>query len=118
MRKSEIAKLFSNGDFEDCFEYLTENATWNTPGEHYLRGKTEIENFCKKIRSYFDSITTNFQQINIIENENCVAINGTAEFVRDGIKLNFISSCDVYEFNSENRIISITSYCIPESREN
>ena len=36
MTKSEIANAFSNGNFEICFDYLTENTTWNTPGEQFL----------------------------------------------------------------------------------
>ena len=116
MTKSEIANAFSNGNFEICFDYLTENTTWNTPGEQFLNNKIEIEDFCRKIKSYFDSITTDFQQFNLIENENCIAINGIAEFLRDGKRINLVSSCDVYEFNADNKIISITSYCIPETK--
>jgi hypothetical protein len=58
-------------------------------------GKKDIEIFCKKISAYIDSITTNFKQLNFIENDNCVAINGTAEFLRDGKRIGFVSSCDV-----------------------
>lgn len=116
MTKKEIAKSFSGGNFDKCFNYLTDKTFWNTPGEQYLTGRHEIEKFCKKIRAYFDSVTTNFQQLNLIENENCVAINGTAEFLRDGKRVSFVSSCDVYEFDSENKIVSIHSYCITENQ--
>lgn len=118
MTKSEIARAFSSGNFEKCFNFLTEKTIWNTPGEQYLNGRNEIEPFCRKIRAYFDSITTNFQQLNLIENNCCVAINGTAEFIRDGKRVSFVSSCDVYEFDSTNKIISVTSYCITERPEN
>lgn len=114
MTKLEIAKAFSGGQFEQCFGYLTDETTWNTPGEQYLKGRTEIEAFCIKVASYFRSVTTRFTQLNLIENDCCIAINGTAEFFRDGEKLAFISSCDVYEFDTENRIKTITSYCITE----
>lgn len=114
MTKSEIAQAFSHSDFEKCFAYLTDSTTWNTPGEQNLKGREEIESFCKNVKAYFDSVTTNFEQIHIIENANCVAINGTAEFIRDGKRISFVSSCDVYEFNSDHTILSISSYCITE----
>jgi ketosteroid isomerase-like protein len=117
MTKSTIAQAFSGGNFTQCFPYLTDQTVWNTPGEQYLKGRQEIETFCEKISAYFTSVTTNFQQLNLIENENCVAINGTAEFIRDGKRLSFVSSCDVYEFDEENKIKSITSYCITEPTE-
>lgn len=114
MTKSEIAQAFSQGDFENCFTYLTDKTTWNTPGEQNLKGRAEIESFCNTIKAYFDSVTTNFQQIHIIENNNCVSINGTADFIRDGKRISFVSSCDVYEFAVDHTILSITSYCITE----
>ena len=114
MTKREIAQAFSGGNFEVCFPYLTDQTIWNTPGEQYLEGKKDIEVFCKKISGYFDNITTDFRLLNLIENETCAAINGTAEFLRDGKRVSFISSCDVYEFDNLNNIISIHSYCITE----
>jgi hypothetical protein len=114
MTKKEIAQAFSGGKFDKCSAYLTDQTIWNTPGEQYLEGKKDIELFCKKISAYFDSITTNFKQLNLIENDNCVAINGTAEFLREGKRVSFVSSCDVYEFEEDNKILSIHSYCITE----
>lgn len=115
MTKSEIAIAFSNGDFHKCFNFITDETIWNTPGEHYLLGKETIIAFCNKTSAYFNSLTTNFKQLNVIENDRCVAVNGTAEFIKDGQMVSFVSSCDVYEFTSENKIISITSYCITEN---
>ena len=117
MTKSEIAQAFSGGQFEKCLDYLTDQTTWNTPGEQFLTGRNEIEPFCKNIAAYFSSVATNFKQLNLIENDNCVAINGTAEFIREGKRVSFVSSCDVYEFDSENKIVSINSYCITERTE-
>ena len=117
MTKSEIASAFSGGNFEVCFEYLTEQTIWNTPGEQYLSGRKNIEAFCKKVAGYFESVTTNFKLFNLIENSTCVAINGTAEFLRDEQRIAFISSCDVYEFDEANKIISIYSYCITEKQD-
>jgi ketosteroid isomerase-like protein len=114
MNKSEIATNFSNGDFEKCFEYLTDDTLWETPGEQTLKGKAAIKSFCEKTRQYFDSVTTDFKQLNIIENENSVAINGTAKFIKEEKIVSQVASCDVYTFDANNKIITIYSYCIPE----
>lgn len=117
MTKREIAEAFSGGQFDKCFDYLTDQTIWNTPGEQYLTGRNEIEPFCKNIAAYFISVTTNFKQLNYIENDHCIAINGTAEFIREGKSVAFVSSCDVYEFDSDKKIKSINSYCITERTE-
>jgi len=117
MTKKEIVEAFSGGQFDKCFDYLTNQTIWNTPGEQFLTGRIEIEPFCKKISAYFSSVTTNFKQLNLIENDFCIAINGTAEFIKEGIRVAFVSSCDVYEFDSDNKIKSINSYCITERPE-
>ena len=115
MTKLELAVAFSNGKFKKCFNYLTEQTIWNIPGEQNLSGKVAIVAFCEKTASYFKSVTTNFKQLHVIENENCVAITGTAEFISEGKRIAFVSSCDVYAFTSNNEIMSITSYCITEN---
>lgn len=114
MTKSEIAQAFSGGQFEKCLDYLTDQTIWNTPGEQFLTGRTQIEPFCKNIAAYFKSVITNFKQLNLIEDGCCVAINGTAEFIREGSSVSFVSSCDVYVFDGKNKIISIHSYCIAD----
>ncbi|MBL0145429.1 MAG: nuclear transport factor 2 family protein [Chitinophagaceae bacterium] len=117
MTKSELSQAFSGGQFEKCLDYLTDQTIWNTPGEQFLTGRQEIEPFCKKIAAYFNSVNTNFKQLNLIENDHCVAINGTAEFIHEGKRVSFISSCDVYEFDLDNKFLSINSYCITERQE-
>lgn len=112
MKKSDIAKLFSNGDFSACYEYLTAQTLWETPGVQTLKGIETIKAYCEKVRAYFDSVTTDFRQLNMIESENAVVVQGTATFIRDEQVVSEISSCDVYTFAGDLKIISIYSYCI------
>ena len=118
MTKKELATAFSGGAFERCFAYLTEETIWDTPGEQYLKGRAEIEPFCRKISAYFESVTTRFERIDLIEDATGVAINGTAEFERDGALVSRISSCDVYQSGPGNTLVSIRSYCITERPRN
>lgn len=117
MTKKEIAIAMSKGDFQPCFDFLNENTIWNIIGEMKIHGKDDIITHCKKVKTYFESITTQFEFLNIIENDSRIAINGTAEFIREGKRVSFISSCDVYEFDEAGNVNSITSYCITERPE-
>lgn len=114
--QKEIAESFSNGNFEFTFPYLSENIIWNVVGENIFKGKKSVVANCLQTAEYFNSVHTVFNTDEIIETDNKVVISGTAEFMRDGKRVNFISACDVYEFNDKNELERISSYCIPDKK--
>ena len=114
MTQKQIAQAFSKGNFELTYSYLADNVQWTVVGEDYFDGKKSVMDNCGQVASYFKSVTTNFKTINIIADNNRVAVSGTAEFIRDDKRVNFVSACDVYEFNDNNELQTITSYCIQD----
>jgi len=114
MTNKQIAEAFSNGHFELIFPYLANNVQWTVIGENFSDGKQAVMDNCNQIANYFKSVTTNFKTINVIADSSRVVINGTAEFIREGKRISFVSACDVYEFNDNKELQTITSYCIQE----
>lgn len=112
MTKSEIARAFSNGEFEKTYYYIADNAEWTVIEENKFTGKQAIIDNCKQVENYFKSITTDFNTLNIIADDNKVVVNGTAEFISGKERVSFVSACDVYEFDDSNQLKKITSYCI------
>jgi hypothetical protein len=112
MTKVEIAKAFSNGEFEKTYKFISDNAEWTVIEENRFTGKQAIIDNCEQVGRYFKSVTTDFKTLNIITDGNKVVINGTSEFLRNNMRVSFVSACDVYEFNDNNQIQNITSYCI------
>ncbi|MBK8982025.1 MAG: nuclear transport factor 2 family protein [Ignavibacteria bacterium] len=108
----EIALAFSNGKFESVYSGLSEDIIWNIAGERTLSGKDEVTEYCNSVAEYFKSVTTDFKTYNVIVSDDKVAVNGKAEFIRDGKKISVVESCDVYEFDKEGMLHSVTSYCI------
>ena len=115
--KKEIAELFSNGKFENIINYLSDGIVWNVIGENIFEGKNAVKKNCKQTAEYFKSVQTDFKTMDVLVSKNKVIVIGTAEFKRDGKRINFVSSCDVYEFNEKSEIKKISSYCIPEKKE-
>lgn len=107
-----VAEDFSTGNFRETFDFLDDHIVWNIVGENCFIGKQAVIDNCLQVENYFNSVTTNFETTNIISEKNKVVIAGTAEFIQDNRQMSFISACDMYEFNSENKIVAITSYCI------
>lgn len=116
MTKTEIAKAFSNGEFEKIYSFISDNAVWTVVEEETFTGKKAIVDNCEQVKNYFKSVTTDFKTLNVIEDDNKVVINGTAEFLRDNKRVSFVSACDVYEFNANDQIQNITSYCIQSNK--
>ena len=116
MTKTEIAKAFSNGEFEKTNKFISDTAIWTVFEEDTFIGKQAIINNCEQVGSCFQSVTTDFKTMNIIAEGNKVVINGTAEFLRDNKRVSFVSACDLYEFDDNNQIQNITSYCIQKAK--
>lgn len=114
MTQKEIAEAFSNGKFSLTYPYLAENIQWIVVGESQYDGRDKVIDYCEQTANYFKTVTTDFKTLNIIEEKNRIAINGTAEFLENKKRTAFVSACDVYEFSNENKLERITSYCIQE----
>lgn len=112
MTKTEIAKAFSNAEFEKIHRFISDNAVWTVVEEGAFTGKQAIIDNCEQVSNYIKSVKTAFKTLNIIADGNKFAINGTAEFLRDNKRVSFVSACDIYEFNDQDQIQTITSYCI------
>jgi SnoaL-like domain len=108
----QVAEAFSTGKFEMTYRHLSDNIIWEVVGESYFEGKAKVVENCQAVDSYFKSVTTKFEVKKVIEQQNSVAIEGTAAFIRNGNLISFVQACDVYEFNEEGIIEKITSYCI------
>ena len=113
MTMTEIATAFSSGEFEKIYNFISDNAKWTVIEEEEFEGKQAIIENCWKVANYFKTVTIDFQTIKVISENNNVVINGTAEFLKEGERISFIYACDLYEFNNNNKIQKITSYCIP-----
>lgn len=112
LTKREISEAFSLGNFEITFPYLDENIEWNIVGENIFKNRKAVVEHCQQTSKYFQTVTTNFRSYNVIEDKNLIAVNGTAEFLRDNKRVAFVQACDVYQFSESNKLEKITSYCI------
>jgi len=114
--QSGVAEAFSSGRFELTYDYMADGITWYVVGENIFSGKKAVLANCEQTAAYVRSIATVFKPNHIIAGKNRVAINGTAEFIRNNKQVAFVAACDVYEFNEKGLLQSITSCCIPEKK--
>lgn len=113
--QQEIATLFSKGKFANIFAYFSDEVVWDIIGEKTFEGRDAVVIHCQEVAKYFQSVQTDFKTHEIIFAENNLIIIGRAKFLQDDKDSNFISACDIYEFNADNKINKISSYCITET---
>ncbi len=116
MKNKDKSLAFSIGEFEKIYDFIVDDAVWIVLEENMFTGKQEIIENCKQVSNYFKTITTKFETINVIEENKKIVVNGTAEFLKDNIRVSFVSACDLYEFNDNDNIQKITSYCIQSKK--
>lgn len=111
------AEAFSMGRFEETYDRLSEEVVWTVVGENVFIGKNEVVNNCRNVSDYFRSVDTDFRILGTTYASGKVVVQGTAEFLREGKRMAFVHACDVYEFNEQGKLSSITSYCIEEKTD-
>lgn len=112
----EIAKAFSNGEFEQNYKHLAEDIEWSIFGENLLHAKDSVIKHCDQVARYFQSVSTHFDTYTVFENSSSIAVNGKAVFRRGQEEVATVNSCDIYEFNEKGQIQNIKSYCITEKK--
>jgi hypothetical protein len=114
MAKRQISTAYSTGKFELAFPFLSKNVKWIVEGERCTEVNLAVIDHCKQIAQYFKTVTTKFNMNNVIKGKHRIAINGNAEFIHEGKSIQFVSACDVYEFNDFDELQTITLYCIAD----
>ena len=110
--QKKIAESFSTGNFEFTFPYLSETIKWIIIGENEFKGKSTVVANCKQTAEYFQSIQSNFTIEDTIAANNKVVVRGRAEFIKNGQTVELILACDVFEFNDNEQLEKVLSYCI------
>lgn len=116
MTKDFIAQAFSMGKFDEVLEFIAEDAVWEVVEEGFFEGKDAIVANCNQVAAYFNAVQTEFNLLHTVSQDNKVVVNGTAGFYREGKPVSFVSACDLYEFNDQDKLQRITSYCIQREK--
>lgn len=113
----DIARQFSSGEFDGIEKHLAPEVEFHIfEDDTHLIGKDQVLEFCGKIASYFASIETDFRVSGEVSDGQRVVIYGLGYFKRNGLLLNVVNSCDVYEFKPDGQVLRINSYCNSHKR--
>ena len=105
----EICQQFSEGNFPFCYNYFADNVEWDLVGSNTAKGKNNVIEYCDKMMT--EMAATTLQNTNIIGESEHIAIEGICSYTDADSNPAEVAYCDVFRF-ANNKIVSITSYCI------
>ncbi len=105
----KICEEFSKGNFPATYIHFADDIEWKIIGDKIVSGKNNTIAFCTKMMIEIGSST--LKNINVITENNYVAIEGSCNFTNEEGKAASVEYCDVFRFE-ERKIKTITSYLV------
>jgi ketosteroid isomerase-like protein len=108
-----VAESFSGHRFAEAYEYLAEDVRWVLPGHTTIEGKRAVVEACDTSASEMASLASaEFGRFVSVACDRVAAVDAVARYVITDGGVSVVSSADVYEFDGDGRVTTITSYAV------
>lgn len=107
----QIAEAFCSHRFAETYPYMADNIKWNMIGREELMGREAVIGHCTKGLKFLEMVSTTRAQLKIYHAEDCVIVEGAAQFKDQENQTSGVASCDVFRFSGQ-QLVEITSYVI------
>jgi hypothetical protein len=111
LNMEQIAAAFCSHRFTETFPYMADEIKWNMIGREELIGREAVIDHCHKSVKFLETVTSTITKLKTYRLENCVILEGAAEFTDQENQTSGVASCDLFQF-SDGRLVEITSYVI------
>ncbi len=107
----QIAEAFSGHRFDEAYDHLAADVGWVLVGGATLAGRDEVVAACEQTAAALAGATTEFLRFRTVVGTDAVAVDAIARYVDGDGTASLVSSCDIYEFESDV-VTTITSYTV------
>lgn len=113
MDSQRIAEAFSGHRFTETYDHLAADVRWVLPGQAAVEGRTDVVAACGSASAEMAQLaTTEFSRFVSVAGDRVAAVDAVGRYVgRDG-SVSVVSSADIYEFDGEGLLTTITSYAV------
>ena len=108
----KIARAFSSHRFDLALPHLADDICWTVVGTPPMIGRKAVEKAIKRTAKDLSSVTTEFQRFRSVVGEESVVVDSLARYTDGGGDVSIVASCDIYDFDNDERISEIVSYTI------
>jgi SnoaL-like domain len=113
MNAQEIAEAFSSHRFEDAIPHLAPSVRWVLPGHGSIDGRDAVVEASRASAEQMDALAGHgLVRLVSAASGSVAAVDAVGRYVDQDGGESFVSSADIYEFDSQNRVVVITSYAV------
>jgi hypothetical protein len=113
MDPQQIAEAFSSHRFADVYDQLASDVRWVSPGQPAISGKDAVVAACAKATADLEQLAGHeFTRFVSVGSPSVAAVDAIARYVDPDGSVSIVSSADIYEFNGQGSLTTITSYAV------
>ena len=109
----QISEAFSGHRFPETYEHLAEEVRWVLDGEGTIEGKDAVVAACDSSAAEMAELERiEFSPFDSVAGDRIAVIDAEARYDSPDGSVSVVSSADVYEFDGEGLVTTITSYAV------
>ncbi len=113
MGTRQTAEAFSGHRFDEVYDRLADTVRWVVPGGAPIDGKAAVVAACEQAAAGFRQLAgTDVLRFLSVAEDRVAAVDATIRYRSQDGSATTVSSADVYEFDSEGLLTTITSYAV------
>ena len=113
MDTRQIAEAFSGHRFPETYEHLAADVRWVLPGASAIEGKSAVIAACNSSAAEMAELTSlELTRFVSVADDSVAAIDAVGRYESADGSISVVSSADVYEFDGDGQLATITSYAV------
>ena len=113
MNTQQLAEAFSGHRFADVYDALTDTVRWVMPGQATIEGRSAVISTCEDSLAQLNALQrVDFDRFVSVGGPRMAAVDTIGRYVSPDGSVSVVSSADIYEFDEQTKIVSITSYAV------
>ena len=113
MDTKEVAEAFSGHRFTETYDHLAAHVRWVLPGQAALEGRDAVIAACSSSAAEMaELVSVDFRRFVSVASESVAAVDAVGRYESHDGSVSIVSSADIYEFDGDGLVTTITSYAV------
>ncbi len=113
MTTLQIAETFSGHRFTETYDHLSPEVRWVLPGQESIHGKQAVVAACDASAAEMAQLArVEFSRFVSVGSDQVAAVDAVGRYLAPDGSVSVVSSADIYEFDVDGVVTTITSYAV------